>query len=222
MTTGTLSGVAEAVWAALGTVRDPELDRPVTDLGFVSEVAEEEGNVRVRLRLPTYFCAPNFAYLMVDDANRALSGLPGVTGVEIILEDHFAAEEINQGVAAGEGFAAAFDGLAAGELGGLRRVFLRKGYLAAQERLCAELPDPRVRIGEVPDSPLKDAFLRRRAEIGLPCAPESHVLADPDGRHVPAEGTPKYLRFARTVRISMESNEEYCRGLLRTRYEENP
>jgi metal-sulfur cluster biosynthetic enzyme len=214
--------VTDAVWEALGTVRDPELDRPVTDLGFVSEVREDEGHVRVRLRLPTYFCAPNFAYLMADDARRALAGLPGVTGVEIVLEDHFAAEEINHGVAAGEGFAAAFEGLAAGELGGLRRIFLRKGYLAAQERLCADLPDPGVRIGEVPDSPAKEAFLLRRAEIDLSCAPESYVLTDPDGRRVPPERKSRYLRFARTVRISMEGNEQYCRGLLHARYEEAP
>jgi metal-sulfur cluster biosynthetic enzyme len=222
VTAGTVTGVAEAAWAALDTVRDPELDRPVTDLGFVSEVREEDGHVRVRLRLPTYFCAPNFAYLMADDARRALTGVPGVTGVEIVLEDHFAAEEINHGVAAGAGFAAAFDGLAAGELGGLRKVFLRKGYLAAQERLCAELPDPDVRLGEVPGSPAKEAFLLRRAELGLSCAPESYVLADPDGRHVPAGRTSRYLRFARTVRISMEGNEQYCRGLLHARYEEAP
>jgi metal-sulfur cluster biosynthetic enzyme len=214
--------VTDAAWEALGTVRDPELDRPVTDLGFVSEVRENEGQVRVRLRLPTYFCAPNFAYLMADDARRALAGLPGVTGVEIVLEDHFAAEEINHGVAAGEGFAAAFEGLAAGELGGLRRIFLRKGYLAAQDRLCAGLPDPEVRVGEVPDSPAKEAFLLRRSELGLSCAPESYVLADPDGRRVPAERTSRYLRFARTVRISMEGNEQYCRGLLHARYEEAP
>jgi metal-sulfur cluster biosynthetic enzyme len=214
--------VTDAAWEALGTVRDPELDRPVTDLGFVSEVREDEGHVRVRLRLPTYFCAPNFAYLMADDARRALAGLPGVTGVEIVLEDHFAAEEINHGVATGEGFAAAFEGLAAGELGGLRRIFLRKGYLAAQERLCAELPDPEIRIGQVPGSPAKEAFLLRRAELGLSCAPESYVLADPDGHRVPTGRTSRYLRFARTVRISMEGNEQFCRGLLHTRYQEEP
>jgi metal-sulfur cluster biosynthetic enzyme len=221
-TMGTGRDVTASVWTALGTVRDPELDRPITDLKFVSEVSAEDGQVRVRLRLPTYFCAPNFAYLMVDDARRAIAGLPGVTGVEVVLEDHFASGEINDGVAAGEGFEAAFDGLAAGELGGLRRVFLRKGYLAAQERVCAGLADPDVRLGDVPDSPAKEAFLLRRAELGLDCAPDAYVLADPDGEHVPAERATRYLRFARTVRISMESNEEYCRGLLRIRYEEKP
>jgi hypothetical protein len=145
-----------------------------------------------------------------------------VTGVEIVLEDHFAAEEINHGVAAGAGFAAAFAGFAEGELGGLRRVFLRKGYLAAQDRLCAELPDPQVRLDQVPGSPAKEAFLLRRAELGLSCVPESYVLADPEGRRVPPGRTSRYLRFARTVRISMEGNEQYCRGLLHARYEEAP
>ncbi len=32
----------------------------------------------MRLRLPTYFCAPNFAFLMVADAYDAVSAVPGV------------------------------------------------------------------------------------------------------------------------------------------------
>ena len=49
------------VRAALGTVRDPELDEPLTDLGFVTAIELDGDSVRVHLRLPTYFCAPNFA-----------------------------------------------------------------------------------------------------------------------------------------------------------------
>jgi hypothetical protein len=69
---------------------------------------------------------------------------------------------------------------------------------------------------------VKNAFLQRRAELGLDCAPGAYVLTDPDGARVPADRAARYLRFARTVRVSLESNEEYCRGLLRTRYEEHP
>lgn len=48
-----------AVNAALATVLDPELDRPITDLGFVRAVSVgADGSVEARLRLPTYFCAP--------------------------------------------------------------------------------------------------------------------------------------------------------------------
>ena len=56
-----------AVNAALAAVLDPELDRPITDLGFVRAVSVgADGSVEARLRLPTYFCAPNFAWLMVS------------------------------------------------------------------------------------------------------------------------------------------------------------
>ena len=98
------------MWEALGTVVDPELDQPITDLGFVSEAVVVDGHARVRLRLPTYFCAPNFAYLMVADAYDAVRALPAVTSVDVQLEDHFAAAEINAGVAASAGFAGSFPG----------------------------------------------------------------------------------------------------------------
>ena len=47
------------VFEALGTVYDPELDEPITTLGFVGScVVSEAGDVDVRLRLPTPQCAP--------------------------------------------------------------------------------------------------------------------------------------------------------------------
>src|SRR6267378_7543206 len=89
------------VLAALDTVRDPELDEPVTSLGFVAScTVSPDGDAQVRLRLPTYFCAPNFAFLMVADAYDAVSATEGVRSTEVILEEHFAAEAINRGVAA--------------------------------------------------------------------------------------------------------------------------
>ncbi len=36
--------------------------------------------MQVRLRLPTYFCAPNFAFLMVADAYDAVIGAAGRAG----------------------------------------------------------------------------------------------------------------------------------------------
>jgi len=96
----------EALLAALETVRDPELDEPITSLGFVTScTVSADGDATVRLRLPTYFCAPNFAFLMVADAYDAVSALPGVRRAEVVLEDHFASDAINGGVAAQAGFA---------------------------------------------------------------------------------------------------------------------
>ena len=60
------------VWEALSQVMDPELDEPVTTLGFVREWGVDDGAARVRLRLPTYFCAPNFVWMMVADTRDAL------------------------------------------------------------------------------------------------------------------------------------------------------
>src|SRR5207244_7938241 len=86
--------VHSAVTAALSTVRDPELDESIVDLGFVTETSVIDGHAHVRLRLPTYFCAPNFAYLMVADAHDAVSGVPDVESASIVLEDHSASTEI--------------------------------------------------------------------------------------------------------------------------------
>ena len=67
-----------------------------------------------------------------------------------MLEDHFAAEEINTGVAARAGFVASFDGLAEQELDELRREFLRKAMLAAQDRVVRPLLAAGVRPDDSP------------------------------------------------------------------------
>ena len=41
------------VWARIGEVLDPELDRSLDTLGFVDQVTISGGEVSVRLRLPT-------------------------------------------------------------------------------------------------------------------------------------------------------------------------
>lgn len=61
----------------------------------MEEVPEPEVTGPVRLRLTTYFCAPNLAYLMVADAHDAVLALADMSTVDVQLEDHFAAAEIN-------------------------------------------------------------------------------------------------------------------------------
>jgi metal-sulfur cluster biosynthetic enzyme len=217
--------------AALATVRDPELDEPITSLGFVAACAiSPDGEADVRLRLPTYFCAPNFAYLMVADAYDAVTALPGVRAARILLEDHFAAEAINGGVAAQAGFAQSFDGEAVGELNDLRRDFLRKAVLAGTDQVCRALRadggepagDDRLRrltLGEVPPSPALARLRERRAELGLPGGDDAPLLIDPvTGGPVSAESVPLHLRRARVTAINMEANGSICRGMLRHRY----
>jgi hypothetical protein len=171
------------------------------------------GHAHVRLRLPTYFCAPNFAYLMVADAYDAVRALPSVTTVDVQLEDHFAAAEINAGVAASAGFAGSFPD--SGDLAELRLTFRRKAYLASLDRLIM-FSGATSTIAEVPPSPALDALLCRRSALGLDCSPDAPLLLDEHGE----EMTPLRLRYARSVRLSIDGNAGFCRGLLRTRYEE--
>jgi metal-sulfur cluster biosynthetic enzyme len=225
--------VRDTVWRALGTVRDPELDEPITDLGFVREIEvhdTEAGGpyrgVTVRLRLPTYFCAPNFAYLMVADADDAVRALPEVSEAEVVLEDHFAADEINAGVSAGAGFSGSFPGQATAELEELRRTFRQKAHLACLDRVCHHLVKDGweiealadVRLRDVPDSAGRSGLLRRRRDLGLPTGPDEPVLVDDEGTAIPTENQTKVLRFAKAVRVSVEGNSAFCRGLLTTRY----
>lgn len=216
-----------AVLAALGTVRDPELDEPLSDLGFVSTLEVEGDTVRVHLRLPTYFCAPNFAYLMVADADTAVRSVPGVRRAEVVLDDHFTSEEINSGIAQRRGFQASFDGLADDELDELRTVFRRKALVNRQQRLVKALLDAgtttaelgRLRLGDVPASPELAAYLQRRAELGLDVGPEAPLVVDTDGKPIPPELLERHLRFARLTRVSIEGNAGFCRGMLATRYD---
>ncbi|MHB1612809.1 MAG: iron-sulfur cluster assembly protein [Actinomycetes bacterium] len=215
-----------AVWSALGTVRDPELDEPITDLGFVSLVRVSEGAATVELRLPTYFCAPNFAYLMVADARDAVGRVAGIESVTIRLVDHFASEEINAGVSSDAGFVGAFPEQARAELADLRRAFQRKAHAACLERACRRLVDQgwqvesldQARLSDLPDVADRASLLRRRADLGLSVEPGSSLVVDEDGERVPAEKVSAHLRFAKTVRVSIEGNAGLCRGLLRTRY----
>ena len=88
----------------------------------------------------------------------------------MILEDHFAADAINAGIAARSGFVQAFDGLAAGELDELRTDFVRKAVLAGTDRVCRPLlAEGRssddlagLTLGEVPPSADLDRLRARR------------------------------------------------------------
>jgi len=218
----------EKVLAALDAVRDPELDEPVTSLGFVAScTVSADGVASVRLRLPTYFCAPNFAYLMVADAFDAVSAVEGVREADVVLVDHFASDNINAGVAARSGFVRSFEGEAVDELDGLRADFVRKAVLAGTDRVCRPLLAAGVTtdelaaltLGEVPATPDRERLRSRRAELGLPSGDDAPLLVDATtGEAVGAEVLPMHLARTRLTRVSVEANSGVCRGLLRERY----
>jgi metal-sulfur cluster biosynthetic enzyme len=226
-TSPTLTVVADraAVLAALDQVRDPELDEPITTLGFVASCqVTGDGTAEVHLRLPTYFCAPNFAFLMVADAHDAVSAVPGVTRAMIVLDDHFASEAINAGVAARAGFADTFGDLAAGELDALRTDFLRKAVMAQTDRVCRPLLGTGgdltgMRLADLPASPELDRLRARRLEVGLPADDDAPLLVDVvTGEPIPPDNQTLHLGRARLSRVNIEANTGICRGMLRHRY----
>ena len=220
--------VASDVLAALDVVRDPELDEPVTTLGFVAScTVSPDGVAAVQLRLPTYFCAPNFAFLMVADAYDAISGVSGVARTEVELVDHFASEQINSGVAARSGFVDTFGDEANDELETLRADFLRKAVLAGTDRVCRPLlsagtpPEllASMTLGDLPPSVDGERLRARRAELGLPAGDDAPLLIDAvTGEAVGLVALPLHLGRARLTRVSVEANGGVCRGMLAVRY----
>jgi metal-sulfur cluster biosynthetic enzyme len=230
-----MSGLEQRARAALGAVYDPELDEPITDLGFVRSIEVRDGGAGpelvVHLRLPTSFCSPNFAYLMASDAKDVLTALPGADRVVVALDDHHDSDLINRGLAADAGYRGTFGTEAEQDLDELRLTFRRKAHTAAMERALTALlrADPEltedrlheVTLGDLPDLPTTAALLRRRGALGLGVAPDEPVLVDEHGRPYPRTEVALRLRLARSVRISIDGNAHFCRGLLRTRYPES-
>jgi metal-sulfur cluster biosynthetic enzyme len=203
------------VLEALGTVYDPELDEPVTTLGFVGSCVVAGGEVAVRLRLPTPQCAPNFAFLMAADARRAVLGVPGVRSASIVLEDHYTGEEINAAVARGSEFDGAFPGETDGPLDALRALFQRKALLARQSRL---LDSPARTLGEL-SGPDAERVRALRAALGIDASYGAAPFVAGDGTPV-ARDDLKFRRMASLTALSLETNGGMCRDLLRVRYGE--
>ena len=218
----------DTAYAALDVVLDPELDEPITDLGFVRSLEVVDADVIVHLRLPTSFCSPNFAYLMASDAKDALTALPWTGRVVVELDDHHDSEIINRGLAADAGYLGTFLHEAEHDLDELRATFRRKAHTAAMERCLTALlrADPdrplealgQVVLADLPLAPHTEALLRRRACLGLPAGPDALVMVDAEGCGYAPEDVPMALRRARSTRISIDGNAHFCRGLLQTRY----
>jgi metal-sulfur cluster biosynthetic enzyme len=230
MTRTSLQQLRATVTAALGSVTDPELDQSLLELGFARANVDDAGRVTVEVRLPTFWCAPNFAFLMVQDARDAVAAVPGVESVSVRLVDHFAEQGITDSVAAGRSFDEAFPGLSDGQgLDGLRRLFWVKAFTMRQEvllrRLLAEGRSPAqvtgMRLRDLePGRPDCQAYLKKREQLGLSVDPAAPLAVLPNGQPVAADELTPYLSRARMTRISVETNSTLCRGLHATRYAE--
>ncbi len=75
----------EALLTALSTVQDPEIHKPITELGMVSSLsADEAGRVSVTVLLTIAGCP--LRDKITHDVNAALSKVEGVTSVDLTLD----------------------------------------------------------------------------------------------------------------------------------------
>jgi ATP-binding protein involved in chromosome partitioning len=79
------TSLASAVNAALATVIDPELRRPITELGMVDAVEISDGGA-VRLSVLLTIAGCPLRETITKDSEAALLGVPGVTSVEVELK----------------------------------------------------------------------------------------------------------------------------------------
>lgn len=213
----------------LDRVLDPELDESVLSLGFVESVSgDEDGHLTVCLRLPTYWCAANFSYLMASDARRELLEVDGVRSVTVKLGEHFASTEVEEGAGPGLSFGEAFPGGGPDTLEETRQLFLRKGFFSRQERLLRALKRcglsfsdmATLRVSDAPatvDARTLARYLERRAELGLDSSGQARLIVDVTGEAVPADALETYYLRARTTRLAMEASGSLCSAMLESR-----
>ena len=238
----------ETIFKQLEKVLDPELDEPILKLGFVKSIQAESEHLTIELHLPTYWCAPNFSYMMAEDTRRELLTVQGLSDVTVRLKDHFAARTIEASVNAGKSFSQAFPDEASENLCQLSDLFLRKGYIRRQERLLQNLKNASLsfeeiaaqrigdlyfkdescqirrndgRICDVGAAEVAQQYLQRRAELNLDCSPTAPLIIDLRGEEVTAEQLEEYLIRARTVRVALQANGSFCAAVLAARKGKN-
>ena len=222
------------IWACLQGVMDPELDESVTDLNFVTKAdVDSENRVHIEFRLPTYWCAANFSFLMADDMRRVVSALDWVKGVSVVLGEHMYADKINAGLAKGLSFQETFGVEADGNLDDLRQTFLVKAYQRRQVALLNHLLGVghstetivALTLTELGYLPVDDEggklvrrYLERRAVVG-PLRADEPAFVDAEGARLKTDGFAAYVSGLRRVCVNAEFNGALCRGLLSVRFD---
>lgn len=74
----------EAVQSALATVLDPEIRRPITDLGMVKSVSVDGGSVAVEVYLTVASCPMQDT--IAGRVESAVAAVPGVQSVSVVLD----------------------------------------------------------------------------------------------------------------------------------------
>jgi metal-sulfur cluster biosynthetic enzyme len=172
------------VYAAIADVLDPELDEPLVKLGFIDRVQVEGPDVTVVFRLPTYWCSPNFVYLMAGDLRARIRAIPGIRTARVELLDHCADDEINAGINRGQSFAETFAGEVSEDedLEELRRTFLRKGFLMRQDKLLRQMLKVGLEEATILSLHVEDLVVDEIADQAFVATPVGAVCLEGAGR----------------------------------------
>ncbi|WP_299472647.1 iron-sulfur cluster assembly protein [uncultured Roseibium sp.] len=232
------SELATAVWEQLENVSDPELDEPITDMGFVERVevfASEK--VEVDFRLPTYWCSPNFAFLMAFGIRQEVEKLSWVREVTVTLMDHCFDAQVNAGVNGSCSFDEVFSAYSSGEeLENVKLKFLEKAFIRRQETVLLALQQAgysaekivTMKLGEFDridfkgeeESRQKPRYRTLLISRNLASVSEDLAFVTWAGEPIEPRNLRQHLSELRSVRINMEFNGALCRGLSNTRYKE--
>ena len=222
----------EAVFGKLDFVYDPELDKTVLEMNFIEEVDIQGDTVTVVMRLPTFWCSPNFAFIMAEDIRDRVTELPWVSKVLLNLKDHCSSEDINRGVSEGKSFEEVFSDLASGDLNEVRKTFRIKSFMSRQEHLLRELMNFGVdnellsltikdlnSHPAITDKTVLQRYLTLRSELGFSNHSHDVAFVKHTGERIDPLKRSEYLLEARRTRMSMQFNANHCLGLLETRYQ---
>lgn len=222
----------------LSAVTDPELDEPITDMGFVERVdVTDAKRVTVEFRLPTYWCSPNFAFLMAFGIRKEVMALPWVVEAHVQLNDHCFGDKVNEGVNSGRAYQEVFAEYCDGaSLDAVVEKFLAKAFDRRQETVLLGLQalgyDPEMIVSMTLNKLRQVAFSGEEEQRQLPryldllstqslaVTPDDPAFPTWSGARIDAAALAEHLTRLRSTRINMEFNGALCRGLASTRYKE--
>jgi len=202
---------------------------------------DSSNRVEIDFRLPTYWCAPNFAFLMASDMRDVVTALEWVKDVSVRLFDHFSADLINRSVALRQDFRDAFPGETDDDLSAIRQKFLGQAFERRQELLLQYLtargygPDwiARASLSELigleldqEGIALRNLYLFILRRMDPDAGKEVLAFITQDGMPLNSQELKSYLRKIAATRRNAEFNGFICRSLLSERVKrtgpENP
>ena len=86
----------EAVRAAAGATRDPEIRRSLGEMGLLDEVQIDGSQVTVHFHLTSPLCPTKFATSIGQEIRKRVEAIAGVTSCEVVLRDHFLQAKIQE------------------------------------------------------------------------------------------------------------------------------